>query len=86
VELTHELLNYYRSVAPASQAAFIESQVKHFVGPEVAECLGLKTNSLLDRVTGIMNATEAFRNLFSLHLNSYHQMMEKHRMLSRNIL
>lgn len=86
VMLTRELLNYYRSMIPANQAAFVESQIKYFVGDGVADYLGLQTNALHDQFAGLMNTTQQFRNFLSVHTGSYGSMMQKHATLKRQVL
>lgn len=85
IVLTRELLRYYRSVAPAGKARFIESQVRYFLGPEVSGYLGLAPDYLKDRIAGFINSIQEVRNFLSVPEGGYRMMMEGHEALKRSL-
>lgn len=85
VALTGELLRYYRSIAPAAKAKFIDAQVRYFLGAEVSGYLGLKPDYIKDRITGFMNSIKEMKNFFSVPEGSYKIMMAGHGELKKNL-
>jgi len=75
VSLAKELMNYYKTVVPPRQAIFIESQVRYFLGPEVAGYLGLEENPIRDGITSLMSAFKELKNIFEVHTPSYATMI-----------
>lgn len=75
VGLAKELLNYYKTVVPPRQAIFIESQLRHFLGPEVAGYLGLEENPIRDGITSVMSTFKELKNIFQVHTPSYATMI-----------
>lgn len=85
IELTRELLQYYRSVVPSGQATFITAQVRHYIGPEVSEYLGLEPEPVLDAVNELIINGKALQNIFSLQTSSFSSMMANHTALQKMI-
>ncbi len=81
LELTQELIQYYRSVAPSREATLIESQMRYWLGPEVAEYLGLPIQPIKDRAVESLNAFREMTNLFQINTNSYNEMLRNHKQL-----
>jgi hypothetical protein len=75
MDLTKELMNYYKTVVPPRQAIFIESQVRYFLGPEVAGYLGLEENPIRDGITSMMSSFKELKNIFEVHRPSYATMI-----------
>ncbi len=74
-ELTRELLDYYRKVAPSSQANFVESQVRYYLGEKISAYLGLSPDPIKDVVTDMVNTFNSLKNSFSSHTSSYGEMI-----------
>lgn len=85
VELTKELLSYYRTMAPPDKANFVDAQVRYFLGSEVAGYVGLEPDYLKDKVTTLLSGFKEWQNLFSIHTSTYETMMANHRLLKMNI-
>jgi hypothetical protein len=75
VGLAKELMNYYKTVVPPRQAIFIESQLRYFLGPEVAGYLGLEENPIRDGITSVMSTFKELKNIFQVHTPSYMTMI-----------
>jgi hypothetical protein len=76
--LMRELLQHYRESFPAPAGYLIESQVRYFVGPEVAVLLGLKKHLIRDRiVTGINQLQQRINKRF-VNPHSYDIMIKNH--------
>ncbi len=85
IVLTRELLNYYRSVTPPEQARFIDSQVRYYLGREIAGYVGLQADPMSDSIQALISELTAIRNIFKVHLNSYQRMLRNHQQLKRLI-
>jgi hypothetical protein len=79
VELTSELLKYYRSMVPGNQSGFIDSQVRYYLGPRISSYLGLHKDPVKDAITEIINSLNEVQNYFALHNSSYGNMLAQHR-------
>lgn len=75
VGLAKELMNYYKTVVPPRQSIFIESQLRYFLGPEVAGYLGLEENPIRDGITSVMSSFKELKNIFQVHTPSYMTMI-----------
>ena len=83
VGLAKELMNYYKTVVPPSQAIFIESQLRYFLGPEVAGYLGLEENPIRDGIASVMSTFKELKNIFQVHTPSYTTMMANQQRLNK---
>jgi len=83
IELTRELLEYYRSVVPTNKATFIDAQVRYYVGPEVSDYIGLRRDSVLDGINDALSNFKSLQNIFSIHQSSFTTMMANHQLLKK---
>jgi hypothetical protein len=81
--LTNELLNYYKTQVTGWQRELITSQVRFFVGPEAATCLGLNPNPIRDRLVSSLTTFKALQNMLSLKMDSYNAMLLQHQQLKK---
>ena len=65
-ELTNELLSFYERSAPPREAALVRAQVFHWLGPEVAACVGLSGNSANAAMIPWLNAWRELGNYFAM--------------------
>ena len=79
--LTQELLTYYRASVPPDQARLVASQVRLYLGNEVAEYIGLERNPAQDKLAATISVLKSTQNLFSVHSSSYQKMMVQHLLL-----
>jgi hypothetical protein len=81
IELTSDLLKYYKSIAPATNSNWIETQVRYLVGSEVASYLGLESEPLRDSILETVNNFRSLQNLLTTHSKSYNEMILNHKRL-----
>jgi hypothetical protein len=79
--LTRELVEHYRQSFPAVAAYFVESQIRYFVGPEVASVLGLREDPMKDRIIRKLNRVREALNRVVVNPYSYPIMMRNHEKL-----
>lgn len=85
IALTQELLQYYQANTPSWQAALIPSQIRWYLGDEVADCIGLPKDPLRDRLTDSMSTFKSLRNTFSVQPESYRQMLLQHSLFKKKV-
>ncbi|MCE2957831.1 MAG: DUF2236 domain-containing protein [Flammeovirgaceae bacterium] len=83
IVLTQELLTYYRASVPPDQAKLVASQVRLYLGDEVAEYIGLPKDSVRDRLASTVSSFKSLQNMFSVHTSSYQNMMFQQMMLKK---
>jgi hypothetical protein len=81
--LTSELIDHYRRSFPAVAAYFVDSQIRHFVGPEISELLGLQPQTTKDKIVNIINVIRKSINRTVVNPFSYQLMMRNHLKLKR---
>ena len=85
IELTSELLKYYRSVAPPNQSRFIDSQVRYYLGDKISGYLDIEKDIFKDRITGYVNSFKELQNFFSTHQSSFGLMVSNQRMIKEKM-
>ncbi|MDZ7604333.1 MAG: oxygenase MpaB family protein [Cyclobacteriaceae bacterium] len=83
--LTKELLNYYQSTIPSWQSALIASQIRWYLGDEVAECIGLSNEPIRGRIVEIVSTFKSLQNYFSVQPVSYEKMLLQHSLWIKNL-
>lgn len=81
IVLMKELLKYYQSNIPGWQSALVPSQIRLYLGDEVADCIGLPKDAIRDRIAKSVSTFKAFQNIFTVQPDSYPQMILQHRLL-----
>lgn len=76
--LMRELLQHYRESFPAPAGYLIESQVRYFVGPEVAVLLGLRKHLIRDQIVAGLNQLQQTINRRFVNPDSYDIMIKNH--------
>lgn len=77
-KLTTELINHYKESFPAIASYFVESQIRYFIGPEVSELLGLKSQPVKDRFVDYFNRIRKSINRNFVNPFSYRIMISNH--------
>lgn len=85
MELTKELLAYYQTVAPPDQSWLMEAQIRYFLGQEVSDLLGLRSEFVKDKIATFFSTTKEFQNFFSAHKSSYQTMLNNHQLLQKSV-
>jgi hypothetical protein len=76
--LTNDLIQHYKESFPLMAGYFVDSQIRYFVGPEVADYLGLKKHPIKDGfVRGLNCIREGINKLF-VNPYSYSIMIRNH--------
>lgn len=79
--LMAELLKYYKMAFPALPAYFVDSQIRYFLGEEIAALLHIKPHPIKDSFVQFMNQVKQKVNRFYLNPNSYKTMIANHEKL-----
>jgi hypothetical protein len=64
IELMHELLAHFKTVAPKEQLPLLQAQVRYWVGNEVADLLGLQAQPLRSSLVSSLNSFRELINIF----------------------
>jgi ER-bound oxygenase mpaB/B'/Rubber oxygenase, catalytic domain len=83
IQLTSELLSYYKLSVPPAQADLVPSQIRYYLGNEVAEYIGLTSDPSRDRITSAANSLRALKNIASVQPDSYQKMLSQHSLLKK---
>ncbi len=81
--LTSELIEHYKVAFPRIAAYFVDSQIRYFIGPEVAELLGVKQHPWKDRIVSVMNDFRKKINRRFVNPYSYDIMFNNHLKLKK---
>lgn len=76
--LTSELINHYKESFPKIASYFVESQIRYFIGPEVSELLGLKSQPRKDKIVAFINKIRRGINRNFVNPFSYRIMISNH--------
>ncbi|HYF69695.1 MAG TPA: oxygenase MpaB family protein [Ohtaekwangia sp.] len=76
--LMAELLKYYKTAFPALPAYFVDSQIRYFVGDEIATLLHLKTHPVKDPFVLLINRVKQKINRFYVNPHSYKTVIANH--------
>jgi hypothetical protein len=83
IQLTSELLSYYKLSVPPLQAELVPSQIRYYLGNEVAEYIGLTSDPSRDRITSAVSSLKALQNMVSVQPDSYQNMLSQHSLLKK---
>lgn len=81
--LVSDLIHHYRESFPAVAAYFVDSQIRYFIGPDVAALLGLRPDPTKDKIVGWMNRLRKKINRSFVNPFSYQIMMRNHLKLKK---
>jgi hypothetical protein len=82
VALCQSLIQYYKTVVPSDKAYFIEAQIKHLLGDEIASYIGLKPEFMIDKINALLFTFSELQNFFSIHKSTYEVMLRNQRSMS----
>lgn len=86
IQLTNELLGYYQMNVPSWQGVLIRSQVRSYLGDEVAGYVGIQRDRLRDRITSSLRSFQSLQNMLMVKEGSYQKMLFQHSLLKKKIL
>lgn len=81
--LTSELLSYYKTSITPLQAELVHSQIRFYLGKEVAEMIGLTSDPIRDRMASSVSTLKSLQNMLSVHTSSYQNMLFQHSLLKK---
>lgn len=81
--LTDELLSFYKLSVPPEQAALVPSQIRFYLGKEVAEYIGLPSDRIRDRVAAAVGTFKSLQSMMSVAPNSYQEMLSRQMLLKK---
>lgn len=83
ITLTRELLNYYKQSVPPDQADLVPSQIRFYLGNEVADYIGIPADPMRDKLAASVTTFKSAQNLFSMPPDSYAKMLVQHEQLRK---
>lgn len=84
--LTKELLNYYKISVPPDQAQLVASQIRFYLGNEVAEYIGLSNDPIKNRLAATVSTFKSLKSMFSVQRSSYQKMLSQHALLKKRLV
>ena len=81
--LTAELLGYYRVSVPPEQADLVPSQIRFYLGEEVAEYIGLPIDPIRDKLAATVSTFKSLQSMLSVQPDSYQKMLSQHSLLKK---
>jgi hypothetical protein len=81
--LTSELLSYYKTSVPPSQAELVPSQIRYYLGNEVAEMIGVTSDPIRDRLVSSISTFKSLQNMLTVQPGSYQTMLMQHSLLTK---
>jgi hypothetical protein len=81
--LTAELLSYYRVSVPPEQADLVPSQIRFYLGEEVAEYIGLPVDPIRDKLAATVSTFKSLQSMLSVQPDSYQKMLSQHALLKK---
>jgi ER-bound oxygenase mpaB/B'/Rubber oxygenase, catalytic domain len=83
IALTHELLNYYKQSVPPDQADLVPSQIRFYLGNEVAEYIGIPSDPIRDKLAASVSTFKSVQNILAPQPDSYQKMLAQHALLKK---
>jgi hypothetical protein len=81
--LTKELLSYYKVSVPPDQADLVPSQIRFYLGNEVAEYIGITSDPIRDRLAASVSTFKSLQSMLSVQPDSYQKMLSQHALLKK---
>jgi ER-bound oxygenase mpaB/B'/Rubber oxygenase, catalytic domain len=84
--LTKELLSYYKVSVPPDQANLVPSQIRFYLGNEVAEYIGITSDPIKDMLAATVSTFKSLQSLLSVQPDSYQKMISQHSLLKKKFV
>jgi hypothetical protein len=81
--LTKELLSYYKVSVPPDKADLVPSQIRFYLGNEVAEYIGIISDPFRDKLAATVSTFKSLQSLLSVQPDSYQKMLSQHSLLKK---
>ena len=63
----------------------LESQIRYWLGPLAADCVGLKADKLKDTIVETINLFQESTNFYKVDSGSFTKMMQNHTLLKSQV-
>jgi hypothetical protein len=83
--LAKELIAYYKSMVKGMESYLLESQIRYWLGPLAADCVGLKADKVKDTIVQTINLVKESTNFFDVDPDSFTKMMKNHKLLKMQV-
>lgn len=83
--LAKELITYYRSMTNGMDSYLLESQIRYWLGPLAADCVGLKADKLKDTLVQTLNLFQESTNFYKVDSGSFTKMIQNHKLLKSQV-
>ena len=83
--LAKELITYYKSLTKGMDSYLLESQIRYWLGPLAADCVGLKADKVKDTIIQTINLVKESTNFFDVDSDSFTKMMKNHKLLKMQV-
>jgi hypothetical protein len=84
--LTKELLSYYKVSVPRDQSDLVSSQIRFYLGNEVAEYIGIVSDPIRDKLAATVSTFKSLQSLLSVQPDSYQKMLSQHSLLKKKFI
>lgn len=83
--LAKELITYYKTMTKGMDSYLLESQIRYWLGPLAADCVGLKADKLKDTLVQTLNLFQESTNFYKVDSRSFTKMMQNHKLLKKQV-
>ena len=83
--LAKELITYYKTMTKGTDSYLLESQIRYWLGPLAANCVGLKADKLKDTIVQTLNLFQESTNFYKVDSGSFAKMMQNHKLLKSQV-
>lgn len=86
IVLTKELLSYYKMSVPPDQADLVSSQIRFYLGNEVAMYIGIASDPIRDKLAAMVSTFKSLQSMLSMQSDSYQKMLSQHSLLKKRFV
>ena len=83
--LAKELITYYKTMTKGMDSYLLESQIRYWLGPLAADCVGLKADKLKDTIAQTLNLFQESTNFYKVDSRSFTKMVQNHKLLKSQV-
>lgn len=83
--LAKELITYYKTMTKGMDSYLLESQIRYWLGPFTADCVGLKADKLKDTLVQTLNLVQESTNFYKVDSRSFTKMVQNHKLLKSQV-
>ena len=83
--LAKELITYYKTMTKGMDSYLLESQIRYWLGPLAADCVGLKADKLKDTLVQTLNLFQESTNFYKVDSRSFTKMVQNHKLLKSQV-